>query len=98
MLEALDEITEIPFEVFWDKFMDLYPGNFGSNVPEMHWMEVGENDTLLPLSYLYQRYTAQVYWVKMREANRILAFEYLCKFGSDYKDPWKHLQHFDLPF
>ena len=73
MIEALDEITEIPFEVFWNKFMDLYPG-------------------------IYDQFTTEVYWVKMREANRILAFQYLCQFGSDYKEPWKHLQHFDLPF
>ena len=73
MIEALDEITEIPFEVFWNKFMDLYPG-------------------------IYDQFTTEVYWVKMREANRILAFKYLCQFGSDYKEPWKHLQHFDLPF
>ena len=65
MIEALDEITEIPFEVFWNKFMDLYPG-------------------------IYDQFTTEVYWVKMREANRILAFH--------YKEPWKHLQHFDLPF
>ena len=26
MIEALDEITEIPFIVFWDKFMELEPG------------------------------------------------------------------------
>jgi len=73
MIEALDEITEIPFEVFWAKFMELYPG-------------------------IYDQFTTEVYWVKMKEANRILAFEYLCKFGSDYKEPWKHLHHFDLPF
>jgi len=73
MIEALDEISEIPFEVFWDKFMEVCPG-------------------------IYDRYTSEGYWLKMREANRILAFEYLCKFGSDQKEPWKHLQHFDLPF
>jgi hypothetical protein len=73
MIEALDEITEIPFEVFWNKFMDICPG-------------------------IYDKFAAEVYWVKMKEANRILAFEYLCKFGSDYKEPYKHLQHFDLPF
>ena len=98
MIEALDEISEIPFEVFWDKFMEICPGNFGSKIPEMHWMEVGENDGLLPINYLYQRYTAQGYWLKMREQNRILAFEYLCRFGSDHKEPWKHLRQFDLPF
>lgn len=98
MIEALDEITEIPFEIFWDKFMEVCPGNFGSKIPEMYWMKVGENDDLLPMSYLYERYMAQAYWLKMREANRILAFDYLCKFGTDYKEPWKHLHHFDLPF
>jgi hypothetical protein len=98
MIEALDEISEIPFEVFWDKFMEVNPGNLESKVPDMYWLKVGENDDLLPLSYLYQRYKAQGYWLKMKEANRILAFEYLCKFGTDYKEPFKHLQHFDLPF
>jgi hypothetical protein len=24
MIEALDEISEIPFEVFWDKFMEIW--------------------------------------------------------------------------
>jgi hypothetical protein len=47
---------------------------------------------------IYDQYTAEGYWVKMREANRILAFEYLCRFGSDQKEPWKHLRQFDLPF
>jgi hypothetical protein len=98
MIEALDEVSEIPFEVFWDKFMELNPGNFESKVPDMYWLKVGKNDDLLPLSYLYQRYKAQGYWLKMREANRILAFESLCRFGTDYKEPFKHLQHFDLPF
>ena len=73
MIEALDEITEIPFEVFWNKFMDLYPG-------------------------IYDQYTAEGYWVKMREANRILAFEFLCRFGSDFREPWMHLRQFDLPW
>ena len=48
--------------------------------------------------FLQDRYTAEGYWLKMREANRILAFEYLCKFGSDYKEPWIYLRQFDLPF
>lgn len=73
MIEALDEITEIPFIVFWDKFMDLEPS-------------------------IYDRYTAEGYWLKMREQNRILAFEFLCRFGSDFREPWMHLRQFDLPF
>lgn len=73
MIEALDEITEIPFIVFWDKFMELEQG-------------------------IYDRYTAEGYWLKMREQNRILAFEFLCRFGSDFREPWMHLRQFDLPF
>lgn len=73
MIEALDEITEIPFNVFWDKFMELEPG-------------------------IYDRYTAEGYWLKMREQNRILAFEFLCRFGSDFKEPWMHLRQFDTHF
>jgi hypothetical protein len=73
MIEALDEISEVPFEVFWDKFMELHPG-------------------------VYDLYTAQGYWLKMREANRVLAFQYLSRFGTDYKTPVLHLEAFDLPF
>ena len=98
MIEALDEVSEIPFEVFWDKFMEVRPGDFESKVPDMYWLKVGKNDDLLPLSYLYQRYKAQGYWLKMREANRVLAFEYMSRFGTDYKTPVLHLEAFDLPF
>jgi hypothetical protein len=73
MIEALDEISEIPFEVFWDKFMEARPGG-------------------------YDKTYTQGIWLKMREANRVLAFEYLCRFGTDYKTPVLHLEAFDLPF
>jgi hypothetical protein len=73
MIEALDEISEVPFEVFWDKFMEIHPAT-------------------------YDRYTAEGYWLKMREDNRLLAFGFLSRFGSSHNQPWKHLQHFDLPF
>ncbi len=73
MIEALDEVSEIPFEVFWDKFMEERPGD-------------------------YDKTYTQGIWLKMREQNRILAFEFLCRFGSDFKEPWMHLRQFDLPF
>jgi len=73
MIEALDEISEIPFEVFWDKFNEARPGH-------------------------YNKIFTQGIWLKMREANRVLAFEYLCRFGTDYKTPVLHLEAFDLPF
>jgi hypothetical protein len=73
MIEALDEISEIPFDVFWDKFNEARPGD-------------------------YDKTYTQGIWLKMREANRVLAFGYLCRFGTDYKAPIKHLEVFDLPF
>jgi len=73
MIEALDEVSEIPFDVFWDKFMEARPGE-------------------------YNKTYTQGIWLKMREANRVLAFEYLSRFGTDYSTPHKHLEVFDLPF
>jgi hypothetical protein len=73
MIEALDEISEIPFDVFWDKFNEARPGE-------------------------YDKTYTQGIWLKMREANRVLAFGYLCRFGTDYKAPHIHLEVFDLPF
>jgi len=73
MIEALDEISEIPFEVFWDKFIEARPGD-------------------------YDKTYTQGIWLKMREANRVLAFEYLCRFGTYYYWPHHHLDAFDLPF
>jgi len=73
MIEALDEVSEIPFEVFWDKFNEQRPGDYDKT------------------------YTKGI-WLKMREANRVLAFEYMSRFGTDYKTPVLHLEAFDLPF
>jgi hypothetical protein len=73
MIEALDEISEIPFEVFWDKYMEARPG-------------------------VYDKTYTQGIWLKLREANRVLSFQYLSRFGTDYKTPVLHLEAFDLPF
>ena len=73
MIEALDEISEIPFDVFWDKYMEVRAGD-------------------------YDKTYTQGIWLKIREENRVLAFEYLCRFGTDYRTPHLHLEAFDLPF
>jgi hypothetical protein len=73
MIEALDEVSEIPFEVFWDKYIEARPGD-------------------------YDKTYTQGIWLKMREANRVLAFEYLCRFGTNHHWPHTHLDAFDLPF
>jgi hypothetical protein len=46
----------------------------------------------------YDKTYTQGIWLKMREANRVLAFEYMSRFGTDYKTPVLHLEAFDLPF
>jgi hypothetical protein len=46
----------------------------------------------------YDKNYTQGIWLKTREANRILAFKYLCRFGTDYRAPHIHLEAFDLPF
>ena len=73
MIEALDEVSEIPFDIFWDKYIEANPGE-------------------------YDKTYTQGIWLKMREENRVLAFGYLCKFGTYYKNPILHLEGFDLPF
>jgi hypothetical protein len=46
----------------------------------------------------YDKIYTQGIWLKTREANRIIAFNYLCRFGTDYRAPHIHLEAFDLPF
>ena len=37
MMELLDELTEIPFEIFWDKYMDIKPGIYDRLKTEKEW-------------------------------------------------------------
>jgi hypothetical protein len=73
MIEALDEVSEIPFDVFWDKYIETIPGD-------------------------YDKEFTKGIWLKMREENRLLAFGYLSRFGTNYKTPVLHLEAFDIPF
>jgi hypothetical protein len=73
MIEALYEVSEIPFDVFWDKYIETIPGD-------------------------YDKEFTKGIWLKMREENRLLAFGYLSRFGTNYKTPVLHLEAFDIPF
>ena len=44
MLELLDEITEIPFQVFWDKYQELRPGMYNKSRAESCWFYMYEGD------------------------------------------------------
>ena len=40
MIEALDEVSEIPFEVFWDKFMEERPGDYDKTYTQGIWLKM----------------------------------------------------------
>lgn len=44
MIDLLDELTEIPFEVFWDKWQELKPSICNRELAEKEWFYMHEND------------------------------------------------------
>jgi hypothetical protein len=44
MTDILDELTEIPFEIFWDKYIDVKPGIYYKSKAEMVWFYMKESD------------------------------------------------------
>jgi hypothetical protein len=46
MKDILDELTEIPFEVFWDKFQELKPGYYNRSRAEYRWFYMREQDRI----------------------------------------------------
>ena len=44
MTSLLDEITQIPFEVFWDKYMEIKPGIYHKAKAEKEWFYMKEPD------------------------------------------------------
>jgi hypothetical protein len=44
MLELLDEITEIPFQVFWDKYQEIKPDWYNRSRAEGVWFSMKESD------------------------------------------------------
>jgi hypothetical protein len=52
MIELLDEISEIPFEVFWEKWQDLKPSICDRSRAEMEWFYMHENDRVTAFTAL----------------------------------------------
>jgi hypothetical protein len=45
MMEILDELTEIPFEIFWDKYQEISPNLFYKrDKAEIQWFRMKEQD------------------------------------------------------
>jgi hypothetical protein len=46
MTDILDELTEIPFEVFWAKWIELKPGYYNRRKAEAIWFSMIESDRI----------------------------------------------------
>lgn len=44
MIELLDEITAIPFQIFWDKYQEIAPGTYNRSRAESVWFYMFECD------------------------------------------------------
>ena len=55
MIDILDELTEIPFDVFWDKYQEISRGNYNKLKAKAIWFAIVEDQrkhafTVLSLS------------------------------------------------
>jgi len=46
MTSILDEITEIPFEIFWDKYQEIKPGIYYKAKAQKEWFYMKEADRI----------------------------------------------------
>jgi len=46
MIDLLDEITEIPFDVFWEKYQEVKPGKYNKSACEGIWFYMHEENRL----------------------------------------------------
>lgn len=52
MIHLLDEITEIPFTVFWDKWQEVKPSICDRMKAEKEWFYMHENDRVMAFTAL----------------------------------------------
>jgi len=46
MIELLDELTQIPFRVFWDKYQEIAPGTYTRSRAESVWFYMKEKNRI----------------------------------------------------
>lgn len=44
MIELLDELTEVPFDVYWDKYQEQNPGDYSKIKTQMQWFYMYPDD------------------------------------------------------
>jgi hypothetical protein len=63
LINMLDELTEVPFEVFWDKWQELKPGIYNMLLAEQEWFYMREQDRITAFTALCNNHPA-VYSIK----------------------------------
>lgn len=56
MIDLLDEITEIPFEVFWDKWQEFKPTICDRMKAEKEWFYMKESDRVNAFTALAKKH------------------------------------------
>jgi len=67
MTDILDEITEIPFEIFWDKYMEVKLGIYSRYKAEYEWFYMKEQDRVIAFECLAKNHPALVMFVEPYE-------------------------------
>ena len=52
MIDILDELTEIPFYIFWDKYQEIRPGNYELLKTKAVWFSMMEDNRIMAFECL----------------------------------------------
>lgn len=58
MIELLDELTEIPFDIFWEKYIEIRPGVYNILKAKAIWFAMLEADRISAFATL-----AKDHWI-----------------------------------
>ena len=58
MIDLLDEITEIPFDIFWDKYKEVKPGVYNKLKAKAIWFSMQEVDRITAFEQLAKNHPA----------------------------------------
>jgi hypothetical protein len=73
MIDLLDEITEIPFGIFWHKYQEIKPGIYDLLKAQKEWFYMKESDREIAFEQLAKGHPAIGYFVE--------PYEYLAHFN-----------------
>lgn len=58
MIDILDEFTEVPFDVFWNKWQEIKPGEYNRPQAEKEWFYMKEADRVTAFTALCNNHPA----------------------------------------